>query len=138
MLLQFGVLGLIFILLERYAVRRALRFLRKTGYNQKYMVIVGAGNIGANFARKVSEHKDFGYNVKGFLDDERNQGELIMDKPVLGKCSLLPELLTDNLIDEVVVASSLCISQITVLSRCVKTRCKGSIIPDYMNFSGQP
>lgn len=136
MLLQFGVLGLIFMLMERYAVRRILRFLRKTGYNQKYMVIVGAGDTGANFARKVREHKDFGYNVMGFLDDERSHGDVIVNKPVLGKCSLLPELLTDNSIDEVVIALPLNSYRkySSIVEACEKEGVRVRIIPDYSEF----
>jgi Undecaprenyl-phosphate glucose phosphotransferase len=141
MLLQFGVLGLIFVLSERFAVRRGLRFLRKIGYNQKYLLIIGAGKTGANFARKVREHRDFGYSVLGFLDDEKNKDELILYKPVLGKCSILQELLRDKLIDEVVVALPLkeyCKYR-EIIDICEKEGVRARIIPDYSEFfTGNP
>jgi FlaA1/EpsC-like NDP-sugar epimerase len=44
--LLFAFMGLFLILLERYVIRRTLRQLRRSGYNQKHMLIIGAGPVG--------------------------------------------------------------------------------------------
>ena len=103
--LLFAGFGLFFLMLERYAVRRVLRYLRKIGYNQKHILVVGAGPMGLEFARKVRIHRDFGYNVVGFLDDNLAlHHKSLMGKPLLGSCALLPALLENGSVDEVVVA----------------------------------
>lgn len=133
----FAGFGLFFLLLERYAVRRALRYLRQIGYNQKHILIVGTGPMGLEFARKVRVHRDFGYNVVGFLDDdEAKRDSSIMGKPVLGGCAMLPELLENGSVDEVVVALPL--SDYTkhddIVDECEKGGVRTRIIADYDNI----
>ena len=137
MLMLFGVLGAVFMLMERYVVRRILRFLRKTGYNQKHMLIIGAGSVGLEFACKVQAHRDFGYNVVGFLDDDENKhGSSLVGKPVLGSCVMLPELLENQSIDEVVVALPINAHEKYggIVDECEKAGVRIRIIPDYYKF----
>ena len=59
--------------------------------------VIGTGGTGMDFARKIRAHRDFGYNLVGFLDDdETKQGSNVLDLPVLGGCVMLPELLADS------------------------------------------
>lgn len=135
--LLFAALGLLFLLLERYIVRRTLRYLRQSGYNQKHMLIIGAGPVGMDFARRVHAHHDFGYNVMGFLDDdEAKQDDSIMGKPVLGGCAMLPELLENQAVDEVVVALPLNAYEKFggIVEECEKAGVRIRIIPDYYKF----
>lgn len=133
----FAGFGLFFLLLERYVVRRALRYLRKIGYNQKHILIVGTGPMGLEFARKVRVHRDFGYNVVGFLDDdEAKQSNSILGKPVLGGCAMLPELLENGSVDEVVVALPLndYAKHSDIVDECEKGGVRTRIIADYDNI----
>jgi Undecaprenyl-phosphate glucose phosphotransferase len=133
----FAGLGLMFVLLERYMVRRALRYLRKKGYNQKHMLILGAGPVGHDFARKVREHRDFGYRVVGFLDDdEAKQDSSVLGKPVLGSCDKLSACLETQGIDEVVVALPLTAYEkySEIIEICEKAGIRIRIIPDYNKF----
>jgi Undecaprenyl-phosphate glucose phosphotransferase len=138
--LLFAFMGL--ILLERYVIRRTLRQLRRSGYNQKHMLIIGAGPVGMDFARKVRVHRDFGYNVIGFLDDdEEKQDNSIVGKPVLGGCAILTELLENQSVDEVVIALPLNAYDKygSIVKECEKAGVRIRIIPDYNQFlSGSP
>ena len=135
--LLFAAFGLLLLLLERYAIRRTLRYLRRSGYNQKHMLIIGAGPMGIEFARKVRAHRDFGYKVVGFLDDdEAKQDNSVVGKPVLGGCAILPGLLEDQPVDEVVVALPLNAYEkyAGIVDECEKAGVRIRIIPDYNQF----
>jgi Undecaprenyl-phosphate glucose phosphotransferase len=133
----FGIIGLLLVLIERYVVRKTLRQLRKSGYNQKHLLIIGAGPLGKEFADKVSIHRDFGYNVVGFLDDDETKHDnIFVGKPVLGSCGKLPELLENNIFDEVVVALPLnaCQKYCNIINQCEKAGVRTRIIPDFNKF----
>lgn len=141
-LLVFGVLGIVLVLAGRYAVRRVLRHLRKTGYNQKHLLVIGAGKVGADFARKVASNRDFGFNVLGFLDDDTaKKGIEIHGIRVLGDCSRLPSLLADNGVDEVIIALPLRAydKYHELVTSCEKAGVRVRIIPDYFGvLPGRP
>lgn len=141
-LFTFGLLGLTLLLAERFAVRRVLRYLRKTGYNQKHLLIIGAGKVGADFARKVISNKEFGYNVLGFLDDDsKKKGSEILGSRVLGDCRVLPDLLDTNGVDEVIVALPLSAYEKyhDIVDTCEKAGVRVRIIPDYFDYlPGRP
>jgi Undecaprenyl-phosphate glucose phosphotransferase len=135
--LLFAVLGLLLMLLERYAVRAALYYFRQKGYNQKHMLIIGAGPLGKEFVRKVRAHRNFGYHVVGFLDDnEAKHGTLVLNAPVLGCCTMLPELLENQSVDEVVVALPLNAygKYGGIVNECERAGVRIRIIADYYKF----
>lgn len=140
--LLYAFLGIFLVLLERYIIRRILRHFRKIGYNQKYLLIIGASPIGVEFARKVKVHRDFGYNVIGFLDDDETKLDLsIVGRPVLGGVTILSELLDNQAVDEVVVALPLNAYEkyAGIVEECEKAGVRLRIIPDYYNlFPGSP
>lgn len=140
--LLFAFVGLSLILLERYIIRRTLRHFRKIGYNQKHMLIIGAGPVGMEFARKVLVHRDFGYNVIGFLDDDEAKcGLTILGRPVLGDSTLLPSFLENLSVDEVVIALPLNAYEkyADLVDECEKAGVRIRIIPDFNKFlSGSP
>jgi len=140
--LLFAFFSLIFILLERLIVRKTLRHLRHSGYNQKHMLIIGAGPVGLDFARRVQNHQEFGYSVVGFLDDDGKMlGATVLGKPVLGGCPALPVLLGNMVFDEVVVALPLNAYDKygKIVDECERAGVRVRIIPDYNRFlPGRP
>lgn len=136
-LFAFGFLGVLLLLTERYTVRRVLRYLRKIGYNQKHLLIIGAGKVGIDFAQKVISNKEFGYNVLGFLDDDVTKlGSEILGSRVLGDCRHLPDLLDTNGVDEVIVALPLSAydKYHDIVDTCEKAGVRVRIIPDYFDY----
>lgn len=137
LLFAFGCIGLLFMLLGRYLVRRCTRYVREQGYNLKHLLVIGAGVQGIDFANKVSIHRDYGYNIIGFLDDDQDkQNALCMGKQVLGGCDKLPELLEDTRFDEVVIALPLSANQKIsgIINQCEKAGVRVRIIPDFKKF----
>ncbi len=55
-------------LLYRYFLRMFLRFMRKRGYNKKYIVILGINNGTENFIKKIESSPDLGYEISGYFD----------------------------------------------------------------------
>jgi len=135
--LLFALSGFLFILIERFSVRKTLRHLRKKGYNQKHLLIVGAGPLGIEFSRKIDAHRDFGYNIVGFLDDDASkQDTKLSGKPVLGTTAFLSTLLENRTVDEVVVALPLNAYDKYggIISQCEKSGVRVRIIPDYNKY----
>ncbi len=80
------------------------------GYNLQNVLILGAGEMGKAVAQKLSEYKDLGFIVKGFLDDEKKPGETVKVDggiKVLGPIKDLEAILEKDNISDVYVALDL-------------------------------
>ncbi len=54
----------------RAGIRLVLRALRRRGYNQRFVVIVGAGRLGQDIARRLALTPWSGLSVRAFYDDD--------------------------------------------------------------------
>jgi exopolysaccharide biosynthesis polyprenyl glycosylphosphotransferase len=80
------------------------------GLNLQNVLIVGAGEMGKTVVQKLSQYKDLGFVVKGFLDDEKKPGEIVdVDGgiEVLGPIKDLDAILEKNNFSDVYVALDL-------------------------------
>lgn len=80
------------------------------GLNLKNILIVGAGEMGKAIAQKLSQYRNLGFVVKGFLDDEKRPGEIVEVNggiEVLGPIKELETILERNNISDVYVALNL-------------------------------
>jgi len=114
--LSHGFLGVYFI-----SVIFVLSFLRNQiyyfmkrryakGLDLQSVLIIGAGKMGKTIAQKLSQYKDLGFEVKGFLDDERKKGETIPvgeGFEILGSTEDLGEVIEKKDISDVYVALDL-------------------------------
>ncbi|HFC53535.1 MAG TPA: undecaprenyl-phosphate glucose phosphotransferase, partial [Gammaproteobacteria bacterium] len=93
------------LLLFRMALAQILRIMRKQGWNQRHIVIVGAGNLGRDVARRIREAAWTGLDVVGFVDDDQRLRGTIIDG-IEVKCGSreLLALLEKEDIDEVWLA----------------------------------
>lgn len=73
-LLYFWLLNLLTLGFSRMAFREGLRFLRRQGYNLRYVLVIGAGTLGRRVVRCLAEHPELGLKVRGYLT--RNPGKL--------------------------------------------------------------
>ncbi len=72
---------------------------------QKRLLIVGAGKAGRHLARSIRNRTGCGFEVVGFLDDDKAKiGTVVDDMKVLGSSSQLPALIKEHQISLVVVA----------------------------------
>ena len=89
-------------LVTRVAMRVSFRQLRAHGYNRRFMVIVGAGERGLAFGRKVEAHRELGLEIRGYVDDDVS---LIfpLGWKRLGALDDIQRLLNTEVIDEVAI-----------------------------------
>lgn len=146
------IFNVFFILLYRYFVKRSLKYFRKKGFNKQFVLIIGAGSLGCKFYDNLKLYPELGYEIVGFLDDNRVWGtaEEARYKPILGRVDQLEEILESKLIDEVVLALPLDAHPkfARIVSICEKTGVRTLIIPDFFdylparpyfdNFAGMP
>jgi len=60
-----------------------LKYLRARGYNQKTVVIVGAGALGCALVQKTLTDRSSGFRVLALFDDDPNKiGQLLYDLPI--------------------------------------------------------
>lgn len=76
-------------------------WLRKWGWLQTNVIIVGSGIQGIKFQWNVEAHPFTTYNVVGFVDEEASE---VDGRPVLGKFKDIPEILKKYQVDEAVIA----------------------------------
>lgn len=89
----------------RVLLRLNLRRLRGRGHNIKKLLIVGGGPRASWFAGEVQKRSDLGYRILGYVDDATNfNGHGVKDLPRLGCVDDLPDIIANNVIDEVFVA----------------------------------
>ncbi|MTI53331.1 undecaprenyl-phosphate glucose phosphotransferase [Geosporobacter ferrireducens] len=121
---------------ERVILRKALRTIRKQGFNLKHILVIGAGDLGCSFANKIQQNKQLGYNIIGFLDEEKKVGFKIGNAYVLGNLDYLQSVLFNYNLDEVIIAIP--IKQYErlhdIIKVCEKSGVKAQIIPDYYKY----
>jgi len=100
---SFLVLGI-----ERSLVLAGLRALRRHGRNTRNVVVVGIREAAAELAAAAAEHPEWGWRLLGFLQvneagDGREEAAAPGDlSPVLGTVRDLPEILEEEVVDEVI------------------------------------
>ncbi len=93
------------LLLHRIVLRVILRVMRRADWNSRRVLIVGAGDFGREVVRGIVDSPWAGLKVVGFVDDNPNlQDSIIENVPVLGVSSDLEELLRSHDADEVWLA----------------------------------
>lgn len=85
----------------RFAYGSLVGRLRKRGFAQQRMIIVGAGDLGQMVLDRVKYAPELGYRVVGLLDDERTGR--VDGVPILGKVDELPSLARSLQADEVII-----------------------------------
>lgn len=136
-IIAFVIVNTLIDLISRYTSRVILRYIRARGYNIKYMLIIGAGELGYRFWKRLDSHRETGFQVKGFLDDdEKKQGMKIGKASVIAKINMLEDYLNKVHIDEAVIALPVTAYEKlgAIIEICEKYGIKVSIIPDFYRY----
>ncbi|MEM8962450.1 MAG: sugar transferase [Acidobacteriota bacterium] len=90
----------------RLAIRSFLERMRLRGRNLRYVLIAGTNPRAARFAKKLESRPELGYRVVGFVDEPWDGLEAFEKSghTVVANFDNLNEYLSDNVVDEVVVA----------------------------------
>ena len=118
---------------QKYIFRKVLSELRKNGKNLKNILIIGSGEVGKSFYDLLKNNPQFGYNIKGVLDNEKKAH---LNGEYLGKISDLEKVILENVIDKVIIVlPNYAENQIEEITRvCDRYTKKVIIIPDYLKF----
>jgi exopolysaccharide biosynthesis polyprenyl glycosylphosphotransferase len=101
----FWGLGVATLVLSRVAGRGLLRALRRRGYNLRYVLVVGAGDLAAEVIGSIHGQPEAGLRILGCLsDDPARQGKTIEGVRVLGPYAAVKETLRRRPVDEVLIA----------------------------------
>jgi len=99
--------GYAFVLVSavRLAFRAIFNELRRRGFNEKRILVVGAGELGQRVVDTIEEHRELGFTVMGLLTRRAEKvGTTIKGKPVLGMMGQLGEVLDREQVDQVILA----------------------------------
>jgi Undecaprenyl-phosphate glucose phosphotransferase len=118
---------------SRICIRKLLRSFRKKGYNIKYVLLVGYSKAAEQYIDRIIQNPQWGYVVRGILDDHIPRGTLYRGVKVLGTIGNLEIILPENKLDEIAITLSL--KDYDMLERivglCEKSGVHTKFIPDY-------
>ena len=101
------VLGIFGLLSVRFFTRKTLWILRKRGYNQRFALVAGTGELAQKVLRRIEIYPELGIQVIGFLTQKAEEvGKEIKNIPVLGIYDDLDTILEKNKIDIFFIAIS--------------------------------
>ena len=136
MLFVFACTDIFMGVLERNIVRYILRRMRKNGHNLKHIILVGYSRAAEQYIDRIMVNPEWGYYVRGILDDTMPHGMEYRGIKVLGSIDNLNIILPQNRLDEIVITLGL--SEYHKLERivgmCEKSGVHTKFIPDYNNI----
>jgi len=104
----FWVMGILGLTSIRYYTRKILKILRRRGYNQRFALIAGTGELGQKVLEKIELYPELGIQVIGYLTRKFEEvGKKIENVPILGRYEDLDRILGENKVDIFFIALSI-------------------------------
>jgi exopolysaccharide biosynthesis polyprenyl glycosylphosphotransferase len=100
-LLRVAAAAAVLVPVGRGSAYAAIRMLRARGYALERAVIVGAGDVGAQMATILQEHRQYGLVPVGFLDSLQGSG---LSMPILGDANALVSVVESQQVTTVIIA----------------------------------
>lgn len=133
MLFIFYVINICLEAIARNLIRYFLRSMRRKGYNLKHIVLVGYSRAAEEYIDRILENPQWGYKIRGILDDHIEAGTEYKGIKVLGKIDNLMIILPENRLDEITITLGL--SEYArleeIVNLCEKSGVHTKFIPDY-------
>ena len=124
------------IVVVRLGIKTALRKIRKGGYNQKHILLIGYSRAAEGYIDRITANPQWGYKIRGILDDNIAAGTRYKGVQVLGTIGNLEYILPENKLDE--IAITLSIKEYSklenIVNECEKSGVHTKFIPDYNNI----
>lgn len=129
----FFVLNIVLEEISRILIRCALNKLRKQGFNLKHIVLVGYSRAAEEYIDRIKANPQWGYLVRGILDNHMERGTVYKGVKVLGKIDNLMVILPENKLDEIAITLSLneYAELAHIVDLCEKSGVHTKFIPDY-------
>jgi Undecaprenyl-phosphate glucose phosphotransferase len=136
MLFYFYVINIATEGLVRNFIRLSLQRLRRKGFNQKHMLLVGYSRAAEEYVDRMKANPEWGYELMGILDDNVECGMRYRGVQVVGRTEEIEELLARTSPDE--IAITLGLSEYSKLEHivavCEKSGVHTKFVPDYNNI----
>ena len=133
MILLFYVINILLTTLLRSVIRNILQYFRRKGYNLKYVLMVGYSRAAEEYINRVNNNPQWGYVIRGILDDHVPAGTIYRGVKVLGCVENLQYILPENKLDEISI--SLALGDYDrleeIVAMCEKSGVHTKFIPDY-------
>ncbi len=136
-LAAFGVIDVVLVSLMRWAIAAGLARLRRSGGNLQLVLVIGAGELGRKVVERLQAHREYGFRVVGFVDDDPGkQQRKIMGVPVLGPTQDIEEAVRTHSVDQVIVALPLAAHNKTVqlIRRASQLLVDIKVVPDLLQY----
>ena len=129
----FCVINIVLEWSVRMLIFAALRDMRKKGHNQKQIILVGYSRAAEEYIDRIQQNPQWGYVIRGILDDNVPAGTLYKGVKVIGRIANLTVILPANRLDE--IAITLGLSEYyrleEIVAMCEKSGVHTKFIPDY-------
>ena len=131
----FGI-NFVFDIGARLGVWAILKKIRKSGLNQRNILLVGYSRAAEEYIDRIVQNPQWGYNIWGILDDRIEAGTVYQGIKVLGRIDNLMVILPESHLDEIAITLGLSeyfrLEEIVAL--CEKSGVHTKFIPDYNNI----
>ncbi len=134
----FALLDVVLVVAARVLLRSLLISARLHAGRLQRILVVGAGKLGLEITQKLLAHRDLGFEVVGFLDDDPGKsGRSFHGVPVLGTLRDVDRVLAERKIEQVFVALPLEAHKKmmrvlqTVGGECVEVK----LVPDILQYA---
>ena len=132
----FYILTNVLMVFERSFIRSFLMSIRTKGYNQKHILLIGYSRAAEGYIDRVKQNPEWGYNIRGILDDHKERGYCYNGVKVIGTIANLHMILEMNVLDEIAITLSIKEYEHleSIVNDCEKSGVHTKFIPDYNNF----
>lgn len=136
LVVYFYIINITLITAERNAIRIVLRSMRSKGYNQKHILLVGYSGAAEGFVDRVNANPEWGYRIRGILDDNKERGCEYGGVKIIGNIDDLDYILEQNSLDEIAITLSLGDYEKLrhIVALCEKSGVHTKFVPDYGNI----
>ncbi len=136
MIFIFFVINVCVEVIVRNIIREGLRNMRRNGYNQKHVLLVGYSRAAEQYIDRVKANPDWGYVIRGILADNIPRGTEYRGIKVLGRTENLTIILPENRLDEIIITLGLAEYHKLehIVSMCEKSGVHTKFVPDYNNI----
>lgn len=132
MFLFFAINVLLEVIFRNF-IRHFLRRMRRSGFNIKHVLLVGYSRAAEEYIDRIRSNPQWGYVVRGILDDNVERGTLYKGIKVIGNIDNLSIILPENKLDEIAITLSLdeYAKLEEIVFQCEKSGVHTKFIPDY-------
>jgi exopolysaccharide biosynthesis polyprenyl glycosylphosphotransferase len=133
----FALVDAVFVAFSRWLISDVLRRIRRSGGNLQRVLVVGAGLLGRRLVESLQAHREYGFTVVGFLDDDPGKQQRdIQGVPVLGTTQDLEAVAGEHRIDQVMIALPLSAHHRTVqlIRRAGQLLVEIKVVPDLLQY----